>query len=249
MLITGGTQLMKTISIINQKGGVGKSVLAFNIGSILQKYYDKKVLFIDLDPQSSLTDFIVLNASESSTAYDLFTKPKTSIRNTTATTDTGYNIIPSDIRLGTINKLKLTGLKNYLKNCTDYDYCIIDCSPYLNELTKNAIMAADSIISVIKPDLVSSRGLALLESTIKMLDPEKSISAVVVNQYRKRKISDLTIEVMKSNYPILNSIIKDRAVIAESASLAKDIIEYDGYKEAFRDFDNVVQELQSLEVL
>ena len=240
---------MKTIAIINQKGGVGKSVIAFNIGSILQKNYDKKVLFIDLDPQASLTDFIVPNIDDNSTAYDLFTKPTASIRNTTIKTDTNYNIIPSDIRLSTIFKQKTLLLKNYLKNCIDYDYCIIDCAPSISVLTKNAIMAADSIISVIKPDLVSSRGLALLESTINMLDPEKSISAVIVNQYRKRKISDLTIEVMKANYPILNSIIKDRAVIAESSSLAKDIIEYDGYKEAFRDFDNVVQELQSLEVL
>lgn len=240
---------MKTISIINQKGGVGKSVLAFNIGSVLQKKYNKKVLFIDLDPQTSLTDFILPDLRDNLTAYDLITKPNIKIGNTITTTDTGYSIIPSDIRLGAINKLKVSSLKNYLKNCNGYDYCIIDCSPYLNELAKNAIMAADSIISVIKPDLVSSRGLALLESTIKMLDPKKSISAVVVNQYRKRKISDLTIEVMKANYPILNSIIKDRAVIAESASLAKDIIEYDGYKEAFQDFDNVIQELQSLGVL
>ena len=49
---------MKTIAFINQKGGVGKSICAFNIGAILSKVFNKKVLFIDLDPQATLTDFV-----------------------------------------------------------------------------------------------------------------------------------------------------------------------------------------------
>ena len=240
---------MKTLSIINQKGGVGKSVIAFNIGSILQKKYNKKVLFIDLDPQSSLTDFIAPNGTKNHTIYDLITKTAPKINNNLFKTDTEYNIIPSDIRLSTINKLNATALKKLLKNINGYDYCIIDCSPSISVLNMSAIAAADSIISVIKPDLVSARGLALINSTIKKIDPNKSISAVIVNQYKRRKISDMTIEVIKESYPLLNNIIKDRAVIAEAASLAQDIIEYDGYKEAFKDFDNVIQELQSLEVL
>ena len=52
---------MKTIAFINQKGGVGKSICAFNIGAILSKVFNKKVLFIDLDPQATLTDFLILN--------------------------------------------------------------------------------------------------------------------------------------------------------------------------------------------
>ena len=66
---------MKTIAFINQKGGVGKSICAFNIGAILSKVFNKKVLFIDLDPQATLTDFVnpeFINGS----SYELFTKTK-----------------------------------------------------------------------------------------------------------------------------------------------------------------------------
>lgn len=248
-MVYRGMYAMKIISIVNQKGGGGKSVVAFNIGAILTNEYNKKVLFVDFDPQSTLTNFVAPNGVEGPYMFDLMRSDKIRVKETIVRTDDGYSIIPSDIRLSYIKNINSRSLKKLLQGVTGYDYCIIDSPPALSILTINAIAAADCILSVVKPDLVSARGVVLLESIIKTKLPRKAISGVIINQYDQRKISNLTIETLRKSYPVLNSIIKDRAVIAESASMSKDIIEYDGYNEAFRDFYNVVRELQDSGVL
>jgi CobQ/CobB/MinD/ParA nucleotide binding domain protein len=104
-------------------------------------------------------------------------------------------------------------------------------------------MAADTIISIIKPDIVSSRGLSLLTDTLSQVKPGKTIDAVIVNQYKRRKISDLTTELMRQDFNVLNTVIRDSSVIAESASIGKDIVEYANKSIGYDDFLAVTNEL------
>lgn len=234
---------MSIIAFINQKGGVGKSILSFNIGAMLS-FNKKKVLFIDLDAQSTLTDMAIPSTIPyQATLFDVL-KSKMDIKKAIVHTE-NYDILPGDIQIASLeHKLDKNVLKKILKSVSnDYDYIILDCPPALGMMNITALYAADTIISVVKPDIVSTRGLSLLNQTIKNEVPGKTINAVVINQYKKRKISDLTIEIIKQDYPVLSTVIRDTSALAEAASISKSIVEYAKNSNGYKDIEEATNEL------
>lgn len=234
---------MSIIAFINQKGGVGKSILSFNIGAILS-FNKKKVLFIDLDAQSTLTDMTIPSTVPyQATLFDVL-KSKMDIKKAIVHTE-NYDILPGDIQIASLeHKLNKNVLKEILEPVSnDYDYIILDCPPALGMMNITALYAADKIISVVKPDIVSTRGLSLLNQTIKNEVPGKTINAVVINQYKKRKISDLTIEIIKQDYPVLSTVIRDTSALSEAASISKSIVEYAKNSNGYKDIEEATNEL------
>lgn len=234
---------MSIIAFINQKGGVGKSILSFNIGTMLS-FNKKKVLFIDLDAQSTLTDMAIPSTVPyQATLFDVL-KSKMDIKKAIVHTE-NYDILPGDIQIASLeHKLDKNVLKEILEAVSnDYDYIILDCPPALGMMNITALYAADTIISVVKPDIVSTRGLSLLNQTIKNEVPGKTINAVVINQYKKRKISDLTIEIIKQDYPVLSTVIRDTSALAEAASISKSIVEYAKNSNGYKDIEEATNEL------
>lgn len=234
---------MSIIAFINQKGGVGKSILSFNIGAMLS-FNKKKVLFIDLDAQSTLTDMAIPSTVPyQATLFDVL-KSKMDIKKAIVHTE-NYDILPGDIQIASLeHKLDKNVLKEILEAVSnDYDYIILDCPPALGMMNITALYAADKIISVVKPDIVSTRGLSLLNQTIKNEVPGKTINAVVINQYKKRKISDLTIEIIKQDYPVLSTVIRDTSALAEAASISKSIVEYAKNSNGYKDIEEATNEL------
>lgn len=234
---------MSIIAFINQKGGVGKSILSFNIGAMLS-FNKKKVLFIDLDAQSTLTDMAIPSTVPyQATLFDVL-KSKMNIKKAIVHTE-NYDILPGDIQIASLeHKLDKNVLKKILEAVSnDYDYIILDCPPALGMMNITALYAADTIISVVKPDIVSTRGLSLLNQTIKNEVPGKTINAVVINQYKKRKISDLTIEIIKQDYPVLSTVIRDTSALAEAASISKSIVEYAKNSNGYKDIEEATNEL------
>ena len=234
---------MSIIAFINQKGGVGKSILSFNIGAMLS-FNKKKVLFIDLDAQSTLTDMAIPSTVPyQATLFDVL-KSKMDIKKAIVHTE-NYDILPGDIQIASLeHKLDKNVLKKILESVSnDYDYIILDCPPALGMMNITALYAADTIISVVKPDIVSTRGLSLLNQTIKNEVPGKTINAVVINQYKKRKISDLTIEIIKQDYPVLSTVIRDTSALAEAASISKSIVEYAKNSNGYKDIEDTTNEL------
>lgn len=234
---------MSIIAFINQKGGVGKSILSFNIGAVLS-FNKKKVLFIDLDAQSTLTDMAIPSTVPyQATLFDVL-KSKMDIKKAIVHTE-NYDILPGDIQIASLeHKLNKNVLKEILKPVSnDYDYIILDCPPALGMMNITALYAADKIISVVKPDIVSTRGLSLLNQTIKNEVTGKTINAVVINQYKKRKISDLTIEIIKQDYPVLSTVIRDTSALAEAASISKSIVEYAKNSNGYKDIEEATNEL------
>lgn len=234
---------MSIIAFINQKGGVGKSILSFNIGVMLS-FNKKKVLFVDLDAQSTLTDMAIPSTVPyQATLFDVL-KSKMDIKKAIVHTE-NYDILPGDIQIASLeHKLDKNVLKKILETVSnDYDYIILDCPPALGMMNITALYAADKIISVVKPDIVSTRGLSLLNQTIKNEVPGKTINAVVINQYKKRKISDLTIEIIKQDYPVLSTVIRDTSALAEAASISKSIVEYAKNSNGYKDIEEATNEL------
>ena len=234
---------MSIIAFINQKGGVGKSILSFNIGAMLSSF-NKKILLVDLDAQSTLTDIAIPSTVPyQATLFDVL-KSKKDIKKAIVHTE-NYDILPGDIQIASLeHKLDKNVLKKILEAVSnDYDYIILDCPPALGMMNITALYAADTIISVVKPDIVSTRGLSLLNQTIKNEVPGKTINAVVINQYKKRKISDLTIEIIKQDYPVLSTVIRDTSALAEAASISKSIVEYAKNSNGYKDIEEATNEL------
>lgn len=165
---------MKTIAIVNQKGGVAKTTTALALGHGLATR-GKKVLLIDFDPQGSLTSFLGYNTDELPTAFEWLgvqKKHAAQFKDVVLNVRENLDLIPADISLEEAPGLlhaKPGGsgyLANVIRLIEGYDYVIIDTSPALNILTINALVAADELIVPFKPESGSVKGISLLLDTV-----------------------------------------------------------------------------------
>lgn len=242
---------MSIVAFINQKGGVGKSLLSFNIGMYLSSIKKKKILFVDLDAQATLTDLTIPTIDVEYTLYDLLKRKGADPASAIISTD-NFDIIPGDIQVaGLSSKIQKNSLLDILKSIKKkYDYIILDCPPSLGSMNIAALYAADTIISIVKPDIVSTRGLNLLSDTIRSeVSQKRKITAVIVNQYKKRKISELTVQLTKQDYPLLDTLVRDSSALSESASISQSIIEYGRNNNGYKDIEAVTEEMLSKGIL
>ena len=165
----------KVIAITNQKGGVGKTTTTVNLGVGLNKFYGKKVLLLDADPQSSLT--IALGNKNPDALDDTLASAMNAVIDDRPFDETagilhhseGVDLLPSNIELsgmevGLFNVMSREYvLRNYIDTVRkNYDYVLIDCMPSLGMMTINALAAADSVVIPSQPSFLSAKGLDLL---------------------------------------------------------------------------------------
>ena len=181
---------MKTIAIVAQKGGTGKSTTAACLGAGLHRE-GLKVLHADLDPQASLS--LMLDAKEGKTIFDALAKG-TPIADTIQDTPQGA-LIAADSRLVTKGLLANDGEETRLKAALKplqkrFDVALLDCAPNLGALTVNAMTAADGLIIPLKADLLSLSAMHELNTTItiakKRSNPKLKVYGIVVTQYNGR---------------------------------------------------------------
>lgn len=138
---------MKRIAIINQKGGTGKTTSTVNIGSGLNRFFKKRVLLIDLDPQSHLTYSLGIQAHElERSVYDLLNGER--VEDILIEITAGLKLIPANLSLSG-KETQFTDrellLKEALSGLRGYDYIIIDCAPSLNVFTAMALSYAREV--------------------------------------------------------------------------------------------------------
>ena len=194
---------MKTIAIVNQKGGVAKTTTALALGHGLA-VRGKKVLLIDFDPQGSLTTFLGFDTSNIPTAFEWLGVQKKHVakfEDVVLHVKDNLDVIPSDISLEEAPGFLYSkpGGHGYLLNVISeiksrYDYVIIDTSPSLNILTINALVAADELIVPFKPEVGSVKGISLLLDTIadvRALNREIKIAGFLIVMADKRRKATL----------------------------------------------------------
>lgn len=167
---------MRTIAVMNLKGGVGKTTTVINMAAILERDYKQRVLLVDADSQGNLTEFFGVDDSSSGMA-DLLREAEL------GTTDMvesyihnsafrGIDLIPGDDSLMDLDLTKvemrevkasiLRQVRDYLEEGDAYDWCLIDCPPAFNAASAAALLAADEVIIPIKLDAFSLRGMTNL---------------------------------------------------------------------------------------
>ena len=182
---------MKIISIANHKGGTGKTSLAWNVASLLAQEHQLRVLVLDIDPQSSLTES-VLDSKERPHIGDVLGDSaigKLSLREIIRPLSENLAIAPSDISLANheMGLIQRVGRENILKRVlasvqNQYDIVLIDCPPSLNLLVVNALNASQGVIIPTRPEPTDLRGTRLFLKSVEAIrsNPELNPNLTVL---------------------------------------------------------------------
>ena len=255
----------KVISLVNQKGGVGKTTTSINLSASLA-VLGKKVLLIDLDPQGNTTTGLGLDKGDvKKSIYDLLIGEATIKEVIKKTKFKNLYIIPATISLAGVDielmehsRLdpefsKSKQLKNNLDTVKDiFDYIIIDCPPSLGILTTNALTAANSVIIPVQCEFFALEGIMQLLNSImlaqKTLNPGLDIEGVLLTMLDNR--TNLGLEVVqdiKSYFKerVYDTIIPRLVRLSEAPSHGKPIIAYDPKSRGAEAYINLAKEVIS----
>jgi len=238
--------IKKIISVINQKGGVGKTTTVINLASGLTMK-EKKVLVIDLDPQGNATTGLGLSNNDSSeqTIYNVLNGNKnisdvirkTSIKNLDLITSnvdlSGLEVeTAGDTRRAFILKEQLVA---YLHDSRAlYDYVLIDCPPSLSLLTIMALVASDSLVVPLQTEFFALEGLTQLMKTIERvknnLNPDLTIKGILLTMYDKRNKLSSEVEKEARSYfkeKVYKTVVPRNVRLSEAPSHGVPVLIYD----------------------
>ena len=190
----------RIISMVNQKGGVGKTTSTVSLGAALAGY-GRRVLLVDFDPQGALSVALGVNAYELDlTVYNLLTQSDCHIGDVILTTDVeNLDLLPSNIDLSAaeVQLVSEVGREHALARVLapvmgEYDIILIDCQPSLGLLTVNALAASQGVIIPMETEYFALRGVALLKDTIdkviSRINPDLQIIGVLATMYDPRTL-------------------------------------------------------------
>lgn len=245
------------ISVVNQKGGVGKTTTAVNLGAYLA-YLGKFVLLIDLDPQSNATSGLGVERKDLSRGiYEVIAGQASFKEITLPTKHQGYKLAPSTINLaGASVELVNAERREYrladalLEVRNDYDFILIDCPPSLGLLTINGLVAADHVLIPIQAEYYALEGLGQLLDTINLVKenvkPDLQILGAVVTMFdsRLKLSSDILGELYKYfNNRIFRSVVPRSVRLTEAPSHGMTILQYDPVSRGATAYERLAQEI------
>ena len=257
--------MAKIISLVNQKGGVGKTTTSINLAAALGKE-GKKTLLIDLDPQgNSSTGLGYNNADFNVDTYDVITGNCDIKKAIIKTKFMNLSLLPATISLAGVDVEFVKKLledntfrqNEQLKNALapiekNYDYIIIDCQPSLGILTMNALVASNSVIIPVQCEYLALEGITQLLNSIVMvqynLNPNLRIEGVLLTMLDGR--TNIGLEVMEEvrkyfKNKVFNTIIPRLVRLVEAPSHGKPISDYDPTSRATLAYENLAKEVIS----
>jgi len=250
---------MRKISVISQKGGVGKTTTSMNLSHALS-LAGKKVLLIDMDPQSNLTASLGLHGPGIS-GIDAVLLDKRNINQQIISLGNGLDLVPAGDRLGELEFVNRGGaergfrLENALdKVDKDYDFIFIDCPPSSGLLGMNAIMATRELIVPVSSDYLSMQGLNRMLGIVNYIEDKlhrKNKKWIVLTRFhQRRRLARDVKEKVNRYYPqqLLATPIRETVALAESPSFGKTIFEYCVSSKGAQDYSDLAQEFLCEEI-
>jgi len=234
----------RVLAVSNQKGGVGKTTTAINLGTALAAI-GKRVLIVDMDPQGNAsTGLGVPRETRRVTIYDVVVDQRSVDDAAVQTTVPGLWIVPADADMSGVEiELSQADRRSYrLRDAlrahddgpTAYDYVLIDCPPSLNLLTLNAMAAADAVLVPLQCEFFALEGLSQLMRTIDMvkqsLNPALEIQGLVLTMYDRRSaLSGQVANDVRAHFgdKVYDSVIPRNVRVAEAPSFGKPALIYD----------------------
>lgn len=249
--------MAKIISLINQKGGVGKTTTAINVATYLASF-GKRVLLVDLDPQGNASSGLGIDVRglEKGLYHTLVNgiHPRSVI---IRAEEAGHDLMPSSQDLAGAGvemvhfekrEFKLHEVLRQIR--ADYDYIVIDSPPSLGLLTINGLVASDEVLIPVQTEYYALEGLSQLLSTIELvqkhLQPNLKIMGAVLTMYdRRNRLSRQVVKEMKNHFPghVFDSVIPRSVRLAEAPSYGKSILSFDSLSKGARSYKNLVREI------
>ncbi len=239
------------ISIVNQKGGTGKTTTAVNLGAALAEK-KKKVLLVDMDPQGSLSYSLGITDFDQSMADVLL--GETSLENIITQAE-NMDIAPSNTGLADTELTLFQSdnresiLKQFFSNLDAYDYVMIDCPPSLSLLTINSLNASEGVIIPMQMEVLSLQGLDLIVDTInkiqEALNPNLDILGILpVMVDKRKKLSTEVLDYIDDNYDfrLFDSHIRTNVRASEAPSFGQSVIAYDASSNSAQDYKALAKE-------
>jgi chromosome partitioning protein len=247
----------KVIAIANQKGGVGKTTTAINLGASLA-VLEKRVLIIDADPQANATSGTGFDTKKVTTSiYECLIEDADPVKIILNSEINNLDLIPSHIDLvgAEIEMLNMNEREYMLKNVIsqvrdNYDYILIDCSPSLGLITVNALTAADSVILPVQCEYFALEGLGKLLNTINIiqrgLNPELEIEGFLLTMYDARlRLSNQVVDEVRKHFQqmVFETIIQRNVKLSEAPSFGKPAVLYDAESRGSVSYLNLAREI------
>ena len=249
--------MTKILSLVNQKGGVGKTTSSVNI-AVSMAVAEIHTLLIDFDPQANATTGVSsLIQKNNHTIYDVLIRG-TDINEALITTQFDHldvitsenNLVGAEIELVSVMAREYQ-LKTLLKKLKQkYEYIIVDCPPSLGLLTINALAASDAILIPIQCEYYALEGLGQLLNTIRLvqkhINPKLSIAGVLLTMYDSRlnlskEVADEVREYFEEK--IFNTVIHRNVRLGEAPSFGKPALLYDANSTGAQNYLSLVEEL------
>ena len=244
--------MSKIISLLNHKGGVGKTTSAINIGAGMVEL-GKRVLLIDLDPQANLS----LSLGIPRQKYTIYESLRGESELVPYTVKEGMDVIMSTLDLSgaEMELINEAGREFIMRELfepvrEDYDYIIIDCPPSLGLLTLNALTSSDYVFIPLQTEFLALQGLTKIKQVIDKvrfrLNKKLQIGGVIATMYDNRKILNReVVETIRKYFgdKVFNTMIRDNVALAEAPAQRVDIFTYNNRSNGAKDYLDLCREI------
>ncbi|KKS43551.1 MAG: Chromosome segregation ATPase [Candidatus Kuenenbacteria bacterium GW2011_GWA2_42_15] len=253
--------MARVISVVNQKGGVGKTTTSVNLSAYLA-HLGKSVLLVDLDPQGNASSGLGIDfKSLTNGLYEVITGPYNLADIIHPTAHDNLHLAPANQNLAAAN-IELVShddrefkLHNNIKDVRSrYDYIIIDSPPSLGILTINGLVAADEVLIPVQCEYYALEGLSQLLNTINLvkenLKPELKVLGALMTMYDdKHKLTQEIFDELYRYFPnrIFRTVIPRNIRLAEAPSFGRSILHYDRKSTGAKAYEKLAKEIILLE--